>query len=122
MLHFTRGAAASFHLTLSELVTLTAPQFLFVFDSRTPGHRVALVLSPEVSDTRRDEFALDVEQHFAGLPLGQYTYRVYEQNSIDNIDPAQSGALVEHGIMHLHPATPFAFVQPSPVTAYTQPA
>lgn len=122
MLHFTFGSAATFHLTLSERVTLASPQFLFVFTRRVPGRTAAVVLSPESSSARSDEFALDVDAVLAGCEPGQYTYHVYEQESISNTDPAAAGALLEQGVMHLHPETPFAFTQPATATSYTVPA
>lgn len=122
MLHFTFGTPASFHLTLSEMSTLDAPVYLLVFTRCAVGRTVAVVLSPEASDNRSQEFALDVDTVLADCEPGQYTYHVYEQTDINNTDPAQAVGLLEHGIMHLHPETPFAFTQPATATAYTLPA
>lgn len=119
MLHFTFGTPATFQLTLSELVTLESPFFLFVFKRRVPGRTLALVLSPESSTDRSDEFALDVDALFAGFETGQYTYDVYEQDNILNTDPANAGVRLEQGVMHLHPATPFAFTMRDAATSYT---
>lgn len=121
VLHFTLGSQADFFLTLQELVTLPAPHFLFVFTQRAVNETVAAVLAPAESTERADAFSLDVDSLFAGKDCGQWEYIVREQDSAGNTDPAAAGAVVERGIMELHPATSLTISQPEQTTEFVQP-
>lgn len=120
MLHFTFGEPAAFHLTLSELTTLESPFYLFVFERRVPGQTVSFVASPDESTLRSDSFAVDVDAQFAGCDPGQYSYKVYEQESEDNTDPALAVAEVEHGVMQLHPEVNFSYISRNAAATFIQ--
>lgn len=120
MLHFTFGEPAAFFLTLSELATIDNPYYLFVFERRVPGQSVAVVLQPDLSTDRIDSFALDVDAAFDGCDTGQYSYKVYEQESDTNTDPDNTGTEVEHGVMQLHPQVNFEYITRELATTFKQ--
>ena len=94
------------------------PKYLFVFDRRVPGRTVSFITVPDESTSRSDSFILDVDALFDGAETGQYSYRVYEQESEENLDPSLSAGLVEHGVMQLHPEVNFAYIARQMQTIY----
>lgn len=106
MIQITKGMTNNVALTLTENCTLTNPYFLFVFqsdetrdlykfiaaDTSTHIDRYNLFAIVETNSTP-DPLAGEVE-----LPLvGFYKYKVYEQTSSTNLDPASATGIVEVG-------------------------
>ncbi len=94
------------------------PKYLFVFDRRVPGRTVSFITTPDESTARSDSFIIDVDALFEGCETGQYSYRVYEQESDENLDPSLATGLVEHGVMQLHPEVNFAYIARQMQTIY----
>jgi hypothetical protein len=118
----TKGIPGKIRATLEELTTLPAPFYLFVFNY--PGQDPIKVildssedLTPEGRRKRLNEFSISADL-FEDAPAGNWTYKVYEQASPDNLNPEQAGALVERGILQLNNQAAGAFTQysPDPVT------
>lgn len=109
MVALTKGQAGKVWLTLSEKATLDNPNFLFIATHKTTKQDVKVVLkaaddlSPATSRFNAWEISSDA---FEDAKAGQYDYMVYEQESDDNTDPAQAGAVVEIGLMDLYSETP----------------
>jgi hypothetical protein len=86
-------------VTLQELTSLNAPNYLFVFTHVTTKQVVAFVKlnNQDLSayPNRYNEFNLNPLAIFS--TPGEWHYRVYEQASSSNIDPALSGAVIERG-------------------------
>jgi hypothetical protein len=98
-------------VTLQELTSLNAPNYLFVFTHVTTKQVVAFVKlnNQDLSayPNRYNEFNLNPLAIFS--TPGEWHYRIYEQASNSNIDPALSGAVIERGKMMLdHPALNFS--------------
>jgi hypothetical protein len=112
MMNLTTGTTATVYLTLTEKQTLTNPNYLFLFVQRTTNREVVFVKS-NAGDTstakdRYNLFSLDVDQLFEGY-IGEYHYTVREQASLTNLDPEQSGAILETGMMRLSEPTDEAY-------------
>jgi hypothetical protein len=92
-------------------VSLNNPNYLFVFTHVTTKEVVAFVKlhSDDLSafPDRYNKFNLNPSLLF--VTPGEWHYRVYEQASSSNIDPALSGAVIERGKLILDKAVPFAF-------------
>jgi hypothetical protein len=90
-------------VTLQELVSLSSPNYLFVFTHVTTKQVVAFVKlnTDDLSayPTRYNSFNINPSSLFT--TPGEWHYRVYEQLSNSNIDPALSGAVIERGKMIL---------------------
>jgi hypothetical protein len=84
-----------FALTLTELSTLANPVFLFVFTSDVTKEEQKIIL-PDLSEkkTRYNLFQI-AGNYFTSE--GWHTYKVYEQISEDNLDPALTTGVVEEG-------------------------
>lgn len=87
-------------VTLTEKTTITQAYYLFVFDSVIPGEVYKFVKS--VNDdlsaypNRWNEFEIDAADVFNGASLGQYQYKVYQQDNGTNLDP-ENLPIVEQG-------------------------
>lgn len=106
MVHLTKNTTSEIILTLTEKQTLTAPNYLFWFKSRGTNQEVKFVLL-NAADTsshkeRYNEFSIPVNTHFEDSPEGDWEYRIYEQASTTNVDPALATNLLEVGIMRLN--------------------
>lgn len=101
-------------VTLTELATLPAPNYLFVFIHILTKDTVAFVAGPDESELpyRYNQFTVDTSLFEQD---GFWNYTAYEQVSAANIDPALAFAIVEYGKLIVYPATEFA------PTAYNQP-
>jgi hypothetical protein len=79
-------------VTLSESSTLTNPYYLFVFINDTTRDRKNIVISSDYdlssNKERYNMFLIDTAEEFKDLPAGDYTYIVYEQ---DSLIPFQTG-------------------------------
>lgn len=105
MIHFTKSTDSGIILTLTEKQTLTSPNYLFWFKSRGTNQEVKFVvlnaadLSPHKD--RYNEFSIPVNTHFGSSPEGDWEYKIYEQTSTTNLNPALAVGLLETGIMRL---------------------
>lgn len=106
MLVINKDTTNNLIVTLQEKVTLTNPYYLFVFTNDIQLNTVAFIQSNTSTHTERyDKFVLTetsgAQNYYNGtvelLPLGSWTYRVYEQTSSTNLDPALAYGLLEVG-------------------------
>lgn len=102
MLQFRQtDTAIALILTLTELATLTEPNFLFAFTHVVTKDVVAFVKTTADDESnyadRYNQFTIDPSTVFAGMQPGEWHYAVYEQESADNLDPALATGLLETG-------------------------
>lgn len=114
MLEFKQNdTAVAIILTLTELVTLSAPNFLFFFTHVTTKDQVVFIKLDSEDESeypqRYNQFTINPSELFAGKNSGEWHYAVYEQESASNLDPALAGAPVEYGKMILDRSVDFAF-------------
>ncbi len=115
MIYLRKGHTDEVIVTLTEKQTLTAPNYLFHFKQRTSNDLVAFVLlnaadTSEYKD-RYNKFSINGVTNFANELAGEWEYKIYEQASTTNVDPADAGALLETGIMRLSDTDNFAFTE-----------
>lgn len=105
MLKLTKGTTATIYVTLKEKQTILDANFLFVFQSRTTNDKVKFVLVNSAYQSqhqdRYNQFSFVVNTYFNTKEEGWYTYKVYEQASVSNVDEGLAGAVVETGLMFL---------------------
>ncbi len=104
MIVLTKGQIQNVYFTLTEKQTISAPNYLFVFEQRSTNTEVKFVLT-NVKDLssykdRYNKFLLNVNQYFLSKLNGQYTYSVYQQTSATNTTTTGL-TLLESGIMML---------------------
>ena len=123
MLLFTFGQIEEMIVTLNEKRTLTAGYYLFIFKNTTTKALVTKIFnfSEDVSSypNRFNQFPITVSTLFSVQNTGHWTYKVYEQASSSNTNPAGLTE-VENGIMQLKPATEFSFIENTGATTFTQ--
>lgn len=123
MLLFTFGQTVSMIVTLNEKRTLSTGFYLFVFENVTTRDLVnkifAFTEDESVYQTRYNQFPVIVSTLFAGQHTGHWTYKVYEQASGVNTNPAGLTE-VENGILQLKPATEFKFKESSGATTFKE--
>lgn len=126
MIHLKKGETSRIILTLSEMATLNSPNYLFVFQSRTSNDQVKFVILNSADQSafkdRFNAFNIVVNDHFLDMNVGGWSYKVYEQVSTTNLDPALSTGLLETGQMTLSEATiePFKTYKTAPKTYKTR--
>jgi hypothetical protein len=126
MIHLKKGETSRIILTLSEMATLNSPNYLFVFQSRTSNDQVKFVILNSADQSnykdRFNAFNIIVDDHFEDMNVGGWSYKVYEQVSTTNLDPALSTGLLETGQMTLSEATiePFKTYKTAPKTYKTR--
>jgi hypothetical protein len=67
---------------------------------------------------RYNQLTIDATDVFEDQPTGMWHYKVYEQESSTNINPALAGGLLEEGKMILDRATEFGYNQYQSSTSY----
>lgn len=106
MIHFTKSSTSTVVLTLTEKQTLTNPNYLFWFKSRGTNQEVKFVVlnAADLSahKERYNEFDIVVNTYFGSSPEGDWEYKIYEQTSTTNLNPALAITLLETGIMRLN--------------------
>ncbi len=104
MITLTKGQIQNIYLTLTEKETISAPNYLFVFEQRSTNTEVKFVLTNakdlSLYKDRYNKFLLNVNQYFLSKLNGQYTYSVYQQTSATNTSTTGL-VLLESGIMML---------------------
>jgi len=100
----TKGQIQYIYLTLTEKQTISAPNYLFVFEQRSTNTEVKFVLTNakdlSLYKDRYNKFQINVNQYFLSKLNGQYTYSVYQQTSSTNTS-TNGLTLLESGIMML---------------------
>lgn len=114
MLQFKQDdTAAVMILTLTELVTINTPFYLFVFTHVTTKDVVAFVKAEADDESdypdRYNQFTIDASVVFAGKQIGEWHYKIYEQSNADNLDPDNATGLLEEGKLLLDRATAFEY-------------
>jgi hypothetical protein len=109
-------------LTLTEKVTLSTPYYLFVFTHVTTKDVVTMIKSVADDESgytsRYNQFTIDPSVVFSGKQPGEWHYKVYEQQSVTNVDPAQAGNLLEVGKVMIGRATEFSYNKYDGSTTY----
>lgn len=108
MINLTKGnAAQQIIFTGTEQCLLDNPYFLFIFTSRQTNDTVSFVKANTSGYTGRyDKVTVNVNTYFSDYNAGLWSYKIYEQSSSTNINPAGLN-LVEEGFMKLSPSTEF---------------
>lgn len=97
-------------LTLTELVSIDNPFYLFVFTHVLTKDIVAFIGTDTSSfPGRYNQFTINPSVVFANKQPGEWHYKIYEQVSAVNLDPALSGAVLEYGKMILDRDPAFSF-------------
>lgn len=123
MLQFKQDdTAAVMILTLTELVTLAAPYYLFAFTHVTTKDQVKFIKA-EIDDEseypdRYNQFTINAVTVFEDQQPGEWHYKVYEQESAVNLDPALAGIILEEGKLLLDRATEFEYSMYEGTTSY----
>jgi hypothetical protein len=106
MLVINKNTNNTLIVTLQEKVTLTTPYYLFVFTNDTTNEEVVFLQSNTSTHTDRyDQFLITERSTSLNassgiiefLPVGSWTYRIYEQASSSNLNPVNTGGLLETG-------------------------
>lgn len=97
------------YLTLTEKVSLSDPAFLFLFKNEQSNEEKYFIAQDVATEEQKERFnkfnisisaAEDLLNGIIDLKLdGFYSYEVREQVSSTNLDPNESGAIVETGIV-----------------------
>ena len=99
MLRIQRSQSSTLIVTVTELQTLTAPYWLFEFTHQQSFETVTCILENiSTGIPRYDEFVIIDEVDLTFPYAGDYTYRIWEQESDSNLDPLQAHALCEEGL------------------------
>lgn len=124
MLIFNQGNTAQrFVVTLSEKAELVDPYFLFEFEHITSKDKVYKFINStddlSTAPARYNEFEIDVDDLFGGYPTGQWLYRVYETDELQD-EPISTTGLdeVENGKMNLVKSESFEFKKYNGDTSY----
>ena len=123
MITLTQGNTETVVLTLTEKQTLSTPNYLFVFTGRTTNTQVKFVilnaLDLSIAKNRYNRFLID-EDLFATAKIQDYIYNIYEQSSVENLDPTGLN-LLETGLMRLTQSATI-FTEPSGTIERTIPS
>ena len=115
MIYLTRGNTEQVVLTLTEKVTITDANYLFVFTNRTTNEIVKFVVlsaNDQSSNTDRfNQFLIDVDTYFSTANDGWFKYEIYEQASDSNLVVASAGDIIETGLMLLTDGSPISFTK-----------
>ena len=124
MLEFKQDeTAVQMIMTLTELSSLADPFFLFVFTHVATKEIVAFVRAAADDESdypfRYNQFTIDVSDLFSGRPVGEWHYKVFEQDNDTNLDPPADTLPLESGKMRLDRDIDFAFQEYNSPTTYT---
>lgn len=98
MLKLQRDAATTFVITVTELTTISNPEYLFEFiEEQTDESYYCILSDTSLYTGRYNEFTI-TDGTDLNFPIdGYYTYKVYEQsNGSGNLDPTGL-TMVEEG-------------------------
>lgn len=118
MLQFKQDdTAAAMILTLTELVTINDPHFIFEFTHVLNKAVVTLVKqsSDDESDftDRYNQFTIDASDVFEDQPVGEWHYKVFE-----SADGTTKGTLLEEGKLLLDRAVDIEYKKYESPTSY----
>lgn len=109
-------------LTLTELVSVSLPYYLFVFTHVTTKGIIKFVKSEADDESdypqRYNQFTIDASSVFLDQPTGEWHYIIYQQNDPDNLDPTSTNGILEEGKLLLDRATEFEYTQYNSTTTY----
>lgn len=97
MIQIVQNSINEMTVTLTELVTIENPFFLFCFYDSEKNERGCVVLTDYILGCRADKFMLDEPNDFNFPRVGFYDYEVYLQDNGTNVDPSNSISLLESG-------------------------
>jgi len=106
MLKIIRLQSNSVPVTLTEKTTLASPYYLVVFNNLATNELVYAICPDTSTQTTRYNLLTIIESN-TSIPLsgqvklveGTYQYKIYEQTSSSNLNPALSTSLVETGLL-----------------------
>lgn len=105
MIYLVKGLTSEVILTLTEKQTLASPNYLFYFKSRGTNKEAKFVLLNNADTSsykdRFNQFSIITNNYFENYQDGEWDYKIYEQTSTTNTDPALATGLLETGIMRL---------------------
>ena len=101
-------------VTVTELTTVSPVHYLFEFEHEQSFEKRYCILANISTNTERyDEFTL-IDGVSLTFPYdGYYIYRVYQQTSSSNLNPALANGVVEEGRAHV-------YVNDSPSNEYNE--
>lgn len=103
MLKIQRNQSSTLIVTVTELQTLTAPFWLFEFTHQQSFETVTCILDNiSLGIARYDEFVITDGVDLVFPYNGDYTYRIWEQESDTNLDPLQAHSLCEEGLANVY--------------------
>ena len=105
MITLTKGQTDTIIFTGTEKAVLVNPYFLFVVTNQVEQNTVKFVATNTSTSARYDKASIVVNAYFTGQDAGLWTYKVYEQASSSNVDPAGLN-MVEEGYLQLNEASP----------------
>lgn len=120
-----KNTTNTLYFTLTEKVTLTSPYFLFEITNQVDNTPIYFIGTDTSSyPSRINKFSIVEGTNNPTLGqiictnVGQYNYRVWEQSSSTNLDPANASTLLETGIILVNGTTATTTVyQPTRQTA-----
>lgn len=102
----TKGATNTLYFTLKEKATLTSPVYLFEIIHQvdlTPIYFIATDTSSYPNRINKFSVVEGTNDPTNGQIIctntGQYNYRIFEQSSSSNLNPANTTSIVETGII-----------------------
>lgn len=103
MLKLQRNATTTFVVTVTELTTISNPEYLFEFIEEQTDESLFCILANTSTETERfDEFSITDGSDVNFSIDGFYTYKIYEQtNGSGNLDPTGL-TMVETGRAHVY--------------------
>lgn len=123
MLHLTQGNTAdTIIVTLQEKQTLTEDVYYhFVYTHSVTKQQITDTIAATSDNStypsRYNEFTINTSILFANAPVGEWHYKVYEQEGVSG----EPGALLEQGKLFLQRSTAFSFTKPTEATTYVIP-
>lgn len=102
----TKNTTNTLYFTLTEKVTLSSPYFLFEITNQVDNTPIYFIATDTSSYTARyNKFSViegtnsPTTGRIICTNVGQYNYRIWEQSSSTNLDPANASTLLETGII-----------------------
>lgn len=109
-------------MTLTEKVTLSSPNYLFVFTHTVTQDQVKFIRLNTADESlyqgRYNKFTINPSVLFSGKQPGFWNYKVYEQESEVNEDPEDAGEILETGMLRLNRAEEFEFTNYNSSTTF----
>lgn len=109
----TKGATNTLYFTLTEKTALSSPKFLFEIVNQVDLDPIYFIAADTSQFTNRYNKFTVIERssnldYLTGIikctNAGQYEYRIWEQSSSTNLNPANATTLLETGIIKVETA------------------